>query len=222
MKKCIAIVLALVLCLSLSACGLSSGSGQTGQQGGAAPTQAVGSTVQATAQPTATASPTAEPEKTVITDGSMLGVLQPVAEQDSLVIRGLYLTSGSGQHKYEHVDDVGAFGTDGLNSEYEQNEWIAFYVDAESALPISIYVAPNDAGRDYSGITAPEIAITCADMGYPIIPDAVPDAENRGYLGENYVHPEAAAPGLFNVFFVSGGNVCYMVQLDIIAENTAG
>lgn len=154
----------------------------------------------------------------IAADGSMLGVLQPVAEQQDFIIKGLYISSESGQHKYMHAEDIDTFGTDSLNSEFELNEWIGFYVDTESQAPMNIYIVRNDAQADYSKITAQELESICADNEYPVIADAVPDEENRGFAGQAYVHPESSEPDLFNVFFTANGEVCYMVQLNIIAQ----
>lgn len=210
MKKAIALLLVFVFALFLAACGDKGGSGaestaperiaQVNGSGSSAPEQA---------------------EKSVINDGSRLGVLQPVAEQNDFVIKGLYISSESGQHKYPHVDDVDAFGTDGLNSEFELNEWIGFYVDTEHKSPMNIYIVRNDAEADYSKITEQELAGICSDKDYPVIADAAPDGENRGFAGQAYVHPESSQPDLFNVFFTANGKVCYMVQLNLIAEYSA-
>lgn len=154
-------------------------------------------------------------------DGSKLGVLQPVAKQDKFVIDGLYLTSESGQHEYAHIDDVEALGVDNLNSEYELNEWIDFYIDAELDSSMSVYLVRNDSETDYSKLSESELAGICEEKGYPSLVRVTPDAENRGYIGQVYVHPESSEPALFNAFFVSDGVVCYMVQLNIIAESAA-
>lgn len=160
-------------------------------------------------------------DKSVVTDGSKLGVLQPVAEQQDFVIKGLYISSESGQHKYAHVDDVDTFGIDSLNSEFELNEWIGFYVDTDYKSPMNIYIVRNDSEADYSKITVQELAGICSDKEYPILADAIPDEENHGFVGQAYVHPESSQPDLFNAFFTAGGKVCYMVQLNLIAEYSA-
>lgn len=160
-------------------------------------------------------------DKKIITDGSKLGVLQTVAEQQEFVIKGLYLTTGSGQHKYTHVDDIDTFGTDSLNSEYELNEWIEFYIDTEFKSPMNIYFVRNDNEADYSKITEGELKKICSDKDYPVLADVVTDADNHGYVGQAYVNPANSEPDLFNVFFVANGKVCYMVQLDLIAQTSA-
>lgn len=157
----------------------------------------------------------------VVFDGSKLGVLQPVAKQDKFVIDGLYLTSGSGQHKYTNIDDVEAFGVDNLNSEYELNEWIDFYVDTKYDSSMSVYIVRNDSDTDYSKLLESELASICEEKGYPSMLKVTPYAENRGYIGQTYVHPESSEPDLFNAFFVADGVVCYMVQLNIVAESVA-
>ncbi len=160
-------------------------------------------------------------DKLVINDGSKLGVLQPVAEQQDFVINGLYISTESRQHDYMHVDEVDTFGIDGLNSEFELNEWIGFYLDTEYKSPMNIYFVRNDAEADYAKITIQELESICSDKEYPVLSDVLPDGENRGFAGQTYVNPESSQPDLFNVFFTANGKVCYMVQVNLIAERTA-
>lgn len=216
MKKLLPLLLALILVLSMTACGgkadadKSAETQKDAQSGQSQPQTADSNTGEA-----------AGSDRKVITDGSKLGVLQTVADQQTFVIKGLYITSGSGQHDYAHVDDVDAFGTDALNREFELNEWIVFYLDADLTSAVSIYLVRNDASTDYAKITVPELESICSAHEYPVLADAVPDAENRGYAGELYVNPDSSQPDLFNAFFAANGQVCYMVQLELIPQDSA-
>lgn len=217
MKKITAFLLVFMMALALVACG---GKGGNDPEPGKEPVTKEQETTGKDTSEEKTTGDTQPSKKTVINDGSKLGELQPIAQQQDFVIKGLYISSESGQHEYPHVDDVETFETTGLNSEFELNEWIGFYVDTERKTPLNIYIVRNDMEADYAKITGAELRGICVEKEYPRLLEAVPDEENKGYLGEAYAHPELTEPDLYNVFFVADGKVCYMVQLNIVPENT--
>ncbi len=209
MKKLLALTLAVILALSLAACGKSvtDGSDETAAQTEAAATDA------------APADETTENAGSLITDGSQLGVLQTVTEQNDPVIKGLIITTGSGHHEYPLVEELVAKGyrTEGLNSEYFLSEWVEVYGEIEGDKPLQMIVLPNDPAMDYTKLKTADLLTAVENLPTPIFAEEVtPDAENYGRLGSFNVHQDYYQPGLYNVFFASGDNVCCMVQLNVL------
>ena len=206
MKRLTAIILTVLSVTLLSGCGNSGG--QPAQTNAPAPASDAapadsGSTAQASA---------------VITDGSKCGVLQKVAEQDDFIINGLILTTGSGHHDYPAIEELSGKGyqTAGLYSEYMLGEWIAIY--AACGKSMNIYVVPNQPDADYAAMTEADLQKINESAAYEnAVTDVQPDPENYGHVWDTYVHQEMDA-GLYNVCFVSGGKLCYLVQLNLIPE----
>ena len=146
-------------------------------------------------------------------------MLQKCAEQDAFTIKGLILTTGSGHHKYPAIGDLIGKGyqTEGLYSEYMLNEWFEIYADCDQAM--NIYVVQNQPGTDYAAMTEADLQKIDENAAYAnSVTDVRPDPENNGSLWNTYVHQEMGE-GLYNICFVSGGKLCYLVQLSLIPEN---
>ena len=219
MKKLLALTLAAILALSLAACGKSNtdGSDETAAQTTAA--EATAAQTEAAATEAAPADETTANASSLITDGSKLGVLQTVTEQNDLVIKGLIITTGSGHHEYPSLEELVAKGyqTEGLNSEYFVSEWVEVYGDVEGDKPLQMIVLPNDPAVDYTKLKTADLLTAVENLPTPIFAEEVtPDAENNGRLGSFYVHQDYYQAGLYNVFFASGDNICSMVQLNVV------
>ena len=146
-------------------------------------------------------------------------MLQTVTEQNDLVIKGLIVNTGSGHHEYPSLEELVAKGyqTEGLNSEYFVNEWIEVYGEIEGNKPLQMIVLPNDPAVDYTKLKTADLLTAVENLPTPIFAEEVtPDAENYGRLGSFYVHQDYYQPGLYNVFFASGDNICSMVQLNVV------
>ena len=68
--------------------------------------------------------------------------------------------------------------------------------------------------------------VSLSDVGFSLTltgkfptADAAPDAANNGLMWSTYVHQEMP-PGLYNICFVSGGKICYLVQISLIPEQS--
>ena len=159
----------------------------------------------------------------VVNDGSKVGVLQEIPEQGVMKINGMIVNTGSGIHDYESIETLYAKGyrTEGLNSEYELNEWIELYADTDEK-GFAVYVTKNDPEKDYSGITVAELEKNIGETELPHweIGDEGADKDNYGFIGSFYIHPEGNDPGLYNVFFTKGDKAAYMLQLMLIPEKT--
>ena len=219
MKKILALTLAAILALSLAACGKSNtdGSDETAAQTTAA--EATAAQTEAAATDAAPADETTENAGSLITDGSRLGVLQTVTEQNDPVIKGLIITTGSGHHEYPSLEELVAKGyqTEGLNSEYFVGEWVEVYGEIEGDKPLQMIVLPNDPAVDYTKLKTADLLTAVENLPTPIFAEEVtPDAENYGRLGSFYVHQDYYQPGLYNVFFASGDNICSMVQISVV------
>jgi hypothetical protein len=211
MKRTLAVILAALTAAALTGCGGngSSGSGQNAGNSAAAP--AAESSVPANADGNAKTS-------AVVTDGSKCGVLQKVTDQNDFELRGLILTTGSGHHNYPSVEDQlkDGYKTEGLCSTYYLNEWFEIYADCDKA--VNIYVVQNQPDADYAAMTEADLQKIDESAAYSnSVTDAVPDAENNGQLWSTYVNGELDA-GLYNICFVSGGKLCYLVQITLEPE----
>ncbi len=212
MKKSLALTLALILMLALAACGSEPRSGSSDET---APAQTEATAAQTEAAP---AGETTANAAGLITDGSRIGVLQPVTEQNDLVVNGLILTSGSGHHVYPSVEELYAKGyqTEGLSSEYYLSEWINLYGEIEGGKAAQVIVLPNDPNADYTKMKTAELTAAHEQLPNAIFADSVaPDAQDYGHLCDFYVHQESPA-GLYNVFFANGEEICYLVQLKLL------
>lgn len=157
------------------------------------------------------------PESGILTDGSRLGILQKIEDEAGESVKGVILTTGSGQHDYPAAEILSREGykTSELCYEYELNEWIDFYAQTvPSDLQMNIYILKNEENVDYGELTAAQIEDRCFSKGR-ICWAVRPDPENYGYLDSVCIKPDEAVAGLYNVFFSAPG-VRYMVQLSLI------
>ena len=211
MKKLIAIILSTLLVLALASCG-SAPQNDNADNNTATDPAATGETPESEAAP---ADETVAPASSLNTDGTMLGVLQTVKEQNDLRIKGLIIASGSGHTEYPSLEQLveAGFKTESLCDTFFVNEWIEIYGDIEGGASTGVYVLPNDPNAVYADMKTSDLAAASEALDYPVFADTViPDAENHGMLCSFYVHPELG-DGLYNVFFTEGENICYMVQL---------
>lgn len=199
MKKIIGIFLAVVLCISMTACGSE-------------PSEE--STVGQESSPAVVA--TTPPATGLITDGSRLGALQKVSNQGNFLIKGVLVTSESGEHDYPPINELAQNGFNQVNTctEFSLNEEIGLYLDTDfTESHLDVFAVKNDETADYSDISPEELKGICTEKGYPMLLNVVPAMENYGCLGTVCVTGE---PGLYNVFFVAEGT-CYMMQLSLTA-----
>ena len=200
MKRTIAAMLFLVLCLSLAGCGgeKTEETKQTEERG-----PAVVATVVASGS--------------FVTDGTQLGVLQKASNQGTLVLRGILVTSETGEHNYPAIDQLAQNGYNQVNpcTEYSLGEKIGFYVDSDyTEVHMSIFAVKNQDMPDESDLTEEGLKKLCEDKNYPMVLDALPQVDDYGFLGSLSV--DGGEPGLYDVFFV-GNQTCYMMQLSIVA-----
>ena len=206
MKKTCILLLAALTASACTGCGSGSGTQNNSQAG--AGNAAADSGTPAVSEQTAN-------KVAVITDGSKCGVLQKAAEQDAFELRGLILTTGSGHHNYPAIADLikDGYKTEGLYSTYMLNEWFEIYGDCNK--PVNIYVVQNQADTDYAAMTEADLQKIEESAAYTnSVTDVAPDAENNGLLWSTYVNSDMDA-GLYNICFVSGGKLCYLVQLTL-------
>ncbi len=215
MKKLIAILLAALLVLSLTACGGKPQNGGGSGSGNPAP-------VSTAAQPEGQSpgDETVPVQNVLATDGSRLGVLQTVTAGNEALLKGLIIASGSGHHEYPALEDLlkEGYRTEGLCSEFFLNEWFDVYGEVPADEALTVCVVPNDPKADYAKMKPAELAAISEQLLYPIFMDTVtPDPENYGLLFSAYVNGEME-PGLYNIFFSLDDTICWMVQLSIVPE----
>ena len=159
-------------------------------------------------------------KSTIILDGSKCGVIQKAADQDAFTLKGLILVSDSGHHDYPSINEQISKGyqTEGLYSEFYLNEWIGVYADCNQ--PVSLYVIQNhpEKDRDYTTMTEKDLITISGESEYPnIATNLTPDKEANGHLTNFYVHQELSE-GLYDMCFVSGEKICYVVQLKLTKQ----
>lgn len=214
MKRTTAVFAAMLLAVSCTGCGGSSTGNQTD-------TPSAQSSASADSSPAANTNSSAQASG-VITDGSKCGVLQKCAEQDALTIKGLILTTGSGHHNYPSIADLIGKGyqTEGLYSEYYLNEWIEVYADCDQEVSLYVVKDKPERERDYAAMTETDLIKISGESHYPNIATGLtPNADENGNLTSFYVHPELGE-GLYNMCFVSGDKICYLVQIRLTPEPT--
>lgn len=210
MKRTAAILAAILLAASCTGCGSS---GTQTENPAAQNSTAAENSASANAESTAQVSG-------VVTDGSKCGILQNSAEQDDFEIKGLILTSDSGHHDYPAIDEQikDGYKTEGLCSEFYLNEWIGVYADCNQTM--SLYVVKNQPDIDYAAMSELDLIKASGESQHLIYQNNItPNADENGYLLSFYVHPESGE-GLYNMCFVSGEKVCYVVQLRLLPEPT--
>lgn len=159
-------------------------------------------------------------KSTIILDGSKCGVIQKAADQDAFTLKGLILISDSGHHDYPSIEEQISKGyqTEGLYSEFYLSEWIAVYADCDQ--PVSLYVIKNnpERDRDYTTMTEKNLITISGESQYPnIAANLTPNKEENGHLTNFYVHEELGE-GLYDMCFVSGEKICYVVQLKLTKQ----
>jgi len=217
MKKLIVLILALTLCLAFTACGKNEGGTTTTTD--TATETAVTPAATTSAEGEVADETTTEHETVPKTTETSIGTLAAVSDKTDYAIRGMLITSGSGQHDYGMAQQLAAKGykTQGLSSEFYLNEWIEFYIDTDSkAVPVSVYAVMHTDDADYSAMTQADLENIAAAS----VTELTPDAENYGYLGSLYINPESNEPGTYDFLFVVGGAVRYVAELNISAEPT--
>ena len=219
-KKLIAFSLVALLALGAAACGQKSESKTDAKTESKTESQAAAQTAtEAAASKTESEAATKASASAVVTDGSKVGTLQAVKPQEDFVIKGMVLLSDSGHHDYgtpEQLTDT-SFVTSGLHADFYLNEWIGIYTDTDASL-FNVYVVENDAQKDYAEVTEQELRTICEEKSFPMLEGATPDKAQHNYLGGLYVNPDYGKPGLYNMFFAKGGNVAYMVQINLNPE----
>lgn len=212
--KAFALTAILAAALFTGCGGKESGSSASGSGTAAANTASASAAESGTAA--STGSNSGNPAVTV--DGSRCGVLQKAADQDAFTVKGLILTTGSGHHDYPAIGDLIGKGyqTEGLYSEYYLSEWIDVYADCDPS--VNFYVVKNQPDADYAAMTEADLIRISEESDYPVVSAGLtPDADENGKLTSFYVHPEMGE-GLYNMCFISGGKVCYLVQLRLTPE----
>ena len=116
----------------------------------------------------------------------------------------------------EQIKD--GYKTEGLCSEFYLNEWIGVYADCNQTM--SLYVVKNQPDIDYAAMSELDLIKTSGESQHLIYQNNItPNADENGYLLNFYVNPESGE-GLYNMCFVSGEKVCYVVQLRLLPEPT--
>ena len=216
-KKLIAFSLVALLALGAAACGQKSESKTDAKTESKTESQAVTQTAtEAAASKTESEAATKASASAVVTDGSLVGTLQAVKPQEDFVIKGMVLLSDSGHHEYGTANQLTDKDvvTDVLHADFYLNEWIGIYTDTDASL-FNVYVVENDAQKDYAEVTEQELRTICDEKSFPFLEGATPDKAQHNYAGALYVNPDHGKPGLYNMFFAKGGNVAYMVQINL-------
>lgn len=154
----------------------------------------------------------------LIIDGTRIGVVQMVAEHPTFSLRGLFLTTGSGQSEYDQVEalETVEYHTSELNAEYELNEWFSVYMQAEMESSLNVYVVRNDDKVNYETLTAKDLERMCFEENGAIAWSVTPDESQYGFLCSLSVSGTGHLTGLYNVFFTQNDVICYLVQLSIV------
>lgn len=208
MKKILVVVLALVMALSLVACG-----GKTDSEGGStAPAETAES-----AKPETTAADVeatqGEDETEAPTEAALLpGVLFQL-DAENPVVRGLTLAGNrSGTEAFNTVSPA----AEGVRCIFELNEWVEVTPDtaAEDGLALWVFRHREDPAAYGSASLSEEAEGFAAYCELPFDPDAEPGASR----GSFYLNPDDCEEGYYDLVFTSNGNATAVLLARFYAE----
>ena len=153
----------------------------------------------------------------IVRDGSKLGEVQEITKSNVITLKGLVMTSSSGQHNYPSAEDL---LTKGYKmkldyAEYYLDEFFTIYADVDSQKPLSLYVVNDKDLGDSTKVSMQDIMDICEEKSYFALIDAYPDMEHDGALGSTFVPEDTAEPGLYDIFIAREGKMYYMIQIKI-------
>lgn len=210
-KKLLIGILAIVMCFTLTACGEK-------KEDNNKPSNNNNNTV------TDNGNNNNTNESNLVLDGTKLGEMQLIGDNEETAIKGFIVTTDSSQHNYPELEELAKEGykTSTSYSEYELNEWFTFALELNDGFSsVNVYVLKNDSSVDYEKMSAKDIDNLCEKQECTNLKNQVPKKDEYNAIDSMYLNPESYKEGLYNVFFTSKNKLYSVVQLKFIPETKA-
>jgi hypothetical protein len=173
--------------------------------------------------------PGSQGKDTVLTDTEdvkgeeSIGILMDFSEEKPSVIKGLILESKSTWRNTPMIDEMAEEGftkTVPINK-FELDEVFEMYIDTDVDDGWNIYICPHDKVGDITAVTEEKLKELTENEGFANDYGNKPDKEKYGDLGGMCVASDESTEGLYDMFFVRGGEIDSYIQLEITKPSNA-
>ena len=156
-------------------------------------------------------------------DEDTIGILMDFSEEKPSVIKGLILESKSTWRNTPMIDEMAEEGFEKKVPIYkfELDEVFEMYIDTDVDDGWNIYICRNDSVGDITAVTEEKLKELTKTEGFANDYGNKPDKEKYGDLGGMCVASDESAEGLYDMFFVRGGEIDSYIQLEITKPSNA-
>ena len=156
-------------------------------------------------------------------DEDTIGILMDFSEEKPSVIKGLILESKSTWRNTPMIDEMAEEGFEKKVPIYkfELDEVFEMYIDTDVDDGWNIYICRNDSVGDITAVTEEKLKELTETEGFANDYGNKPDKEKYGDLGGMCVASDESTEGLYDMFFVRGGEIDSYIQLEITKPSNA-
>jgi hypothetical protein len=156
-------------------------------------------------------------------DEETIGILMDFSEEKPSVIKGLILESKSTWRNTPMIDEMAEEGFEKKVPIYkfELDEVFEMYIDTDVDDGWNIYICRNDSVGDITAVTEEKLKELTETEGFANDYGNKPDKEKYGDLGGMCVASDESTEGLYDMFFVRGGEIDSYIQLEITKPSNA-
>lgn len=157
------------------------------------------------------------------TEEDTIGVLLDYSEEKPSVIKGLILESKSTWRNTPMIDEMAeeGFTKQVPIKKFELDEVFEMYIDTDIDDSWNIYICRQDNVGDISALTEEKLKELSDKGGFANDYGNKPDKEKYGDLGGMCVSSDEAAEGIYDMFFVRGGEIDSYIELEITKPSSA-
>ncbi|ADU20996.1 hypothetical protein [Ruminococcus albus] len=152
-----------------------------------------------------------------------LGVLKDMYEDKPSAIKGLILESKSTWRNSPDIEEMAEEGytKEVAISDFELDEVFEMYIDTDLDDGWNIYICRQDSVGDMSSLTEEKLKELSEKGGFANDYGNKPDKEKHGDLGGMCVASDEATEGIYDMFFVRGGEIDSYIELEITKPSNA-
>lgn len=152
-----------------------------------------------------------------------LGILQDMYEDKPSVIKGLILESKSTWRNTPTIEEMAeeGFSKEVPISDFELDEVFEMYIDTDLDDGWNIYICRQDDAGDISALTEEKLKELSDKCGFANDYGNKPDKGKYGDLGGMCVASDEAEEGIYDMFFVRGGEIDSYIELEITKPSSA-
>lgn len=156
-------------------------------------------------------------------DEDTIGILMDFSEEKPSVIKGLILESKSTWRNTPMIDEMAEEGFEKKVPIYkfELDEVFEMYIDTDVDDGWNIYICRNDSVGDITAVNEEKLKELTETEGFANDYGNKPDKEKYGDLGGMCVASDESTEGLYDMFFVRGGEIDSYIQLEITKPSNA-